>query len=135
MNGFDVFKTETASRRHAGSRTTGSRFSTAINRSEPARAAVEFALAAARARGSELRLLHIVGDRTDLAQRLESGDGVPLRHRIISGDPTASLIEASGRAAAIVIGRYRHGVRSGSLLRPTAAQLTQHALCPIFLVG
>jgi nucleotide-binding universal stress UspA family protein len=107
----------------------------AVDGSEPAGTAVEFALAEARARGCELRLLHVVGDRTDLAQRLESGDGVPLRHRNISGDPTASLIEASGQAAAIVIGRYRRGVRSGSLLRPVAAQLTQHALCPIFLVA
>ncbi|GIE29719.1 hypothetical protein Ait01nite_027640 [Actinoplanes italicus] len=107
----------------------------AVDGSAPAREAVDFALAEARVRGCELTLLHVVGDRMDLARRLETRDGVPVHHRILSGDPIAALIEESGRAAAIVVGRYRRGGRSGSLLRPAAAQLAQNARCPVFLVG
>ncbi|BEL05981.1 universal stress protein [Actinoplanes sichuanensis] len=106
-----------------------------VDGSAPAQQSVEFALAEARVRGCSLNLLHVAGDRMDLARRLETRDGVTVHHRIISGDLTAALIEASGRAAAIVVGRYRHGAWSGSLLHPAAAQLTQHALCPVFLVG
>lgn len=107
----------------------------AVDGSAPAQQAVEFALVEARARGCTLNLPHVVGDRTDLARWEQTRDGVPMHHRIISGDPTAALIEASSRAAAIVTGRYRHGAWAGSLLHPAAAQLTQHALCPVFLVG
>jgi nucleotide-binding universal stress UspA family protein len=104
----------------------------AVDGSAPAREAAEFALAEARARGCDLHLLHVVGDQADLSRRLEIRDGVPVRHRIISGDPTTALIEESGRAAAIVVGRCRQG---GSVLRPAAGVLTQRALCPVFLVG
>jgi nucleotide-binding universal stress UspA family protein len=107
----------------------------AVDGTAPAQQAVDFALDEARVRGCELVLLHVVGDRMDLARRLETRDGVPVHHRILSGDPVAALIEESGRAAAIVVGRYRHGGWSGSLLRPAAAQLSQRARCPVFLVG
>jgi nucleotide-binding universal stress UspA family protein len=107
----------------------------AVDGSATAQRAVEFALAEARVRGCDLSLLHVVGDRMELARRRETRDGVPVHHQIISGDPTAALVEASSRAAAIVVGRYRHGAWSGSLLHPAAAQLTQRALCPVFLVG
>ncbi|MEU8238983.1 universal stress protein [Actinoplanes missouriensis] len=96
---------------------------------------MEFALAEAQVRGSDVTLLHVVGDRMDLARRLETRDGVPVRHRIVSGDPVAALIEESGRAAAVVVGRHAHPAFSGSLLGAAAHVLPQRAHCPVFLAG
>ncbi|MEU4424769.1 universal stress protein [Actinoplanes sp. NPDC024001] len=107
----------------------------AVDGSAPSRAAVEFALAEALTRGCDVVLLHVVGDRMDLARRLETRDGVQVHHRIISGDPVTALTEESGRAAAVVVGRYEHPAFSGSLLGSAAHLLPQRALCPVFLVG
>ncbi|MEU4689950.1 universal stress protein [Actinoplanes sp. NPDC023714] len=107
----------------------------AVDGSTPSQAAVDFALAEARVRGCDVTLLHIVGDRMDLARRLESRDGVPVRHRILSGDPVNALIEESKRAAAVVVGRHRHSMISGSLLGPAAHVLPVRAFCPVFLAG
>jgi nucleotide-binding universal stress UspA family protein len=106
----------------------------AVDGSVESIAAVDFAVAEARLRGCDVTLLHVAGDRMDLARLLESRDGVTVHHRILCGDPTAALIEESGRAAAVVVGRFRD-VLSGSLLRPAALLLPRHALCPVFLVG
>jgi nucleotide-binding universal stress UspA family protein len=106
-----------------------------VDGSAPSRAAAEFALAEARVRGCDVTLLHVVGDRMDLARRLETRDGVPVHHRIISGDPVNALVDESGRAAAVVVGRFEHPALSGSLLGTASHVLPQRALCPVFLVG
>ncbi|KUL23495.1 universal stress protein [Actinoplanes awajinensis] len=107
----------------------------AVDGSAPARAAAEFAYAEARVRGCDVTQLHIVGDRMDLARRLEDRDGVRVHHRIMSGDPASALLAESARAAAVVIGRSRHEVIVPTLLGPAAHLLPQRALCPVFLVG
>jgi nucleotide-binding universal stress UspA family protein len=107
----------------------------AVDASAPSRVAVDFALAEARVRGCDVTLLHVAGDRTDLAGRLEIRDGVPVQHRIVSGDPITALVEESGRAAAVVIGRHTHPALSGSRLGPAAQAVPRRALCPVFLVG
>ncbi|MEU4425164.1 universal stress protein [Actinoplanes sp. NPDC024001] len=107
----------------------------AVDGSGPSRAAVEFALAEARSRGCDVTLLHLVGDRMDLARRLETRDGVPVHHRILNGDPMTALVEESSRAAAVVVARHAHPALSGSLLGSAAHLLPHRALCPVFLVG
>ncbi|GAA0504809.1 universal stress protein [Paractinoplanes deccanensis] len=107
-----------------------------VDGSPPARASLEFALAEARVRGCEVVVLHVVGDGSDLARRLDTRSPVPVHHKIIQGDPLAELIEASGRAAAVVIGRHHHGVLlPGTALSAAAHLLPQRALCPVFMVG
>ncbi|WP_179855447.1 universal stress protein [Paractinoplanes atraurantiacus] len=107
-----------------------------VDGSATARASLDFALAEARIRGCEVVVLHVVGDGSDLARRLETHSPVPVRHKIIQGDPAAALIEASGRAAAVVIGRHHHGVlMPGTALSAAAHLLPQRALCPVFMVG
>lgn len=107
----------------------------AVDGSATARTAVDFAYAEARARGCDVTMLHVVGDRMDLARRLEINDGVKVRHRIIAGDPVAALIEESGRAAAVVVARHQHDVLDRTLLGPAVHLLPQRAYCPVFLVG
>jgi nucleotide-binding universal stress UspA family protein len=107
----------------------------AVDSSAPSRAAAEFALAEAKVRGCDVTMLHLAGDGTNLAHRLETRADVTVHHRIISGDPVEALVEASGRAGAVVIGRHGHGVRPGALLTAGAHVLPQRALCPVFLVG
>ncbi|WP_127509725.1 universal stress protein [Actinoplanes solisilvae] len=107
-----------------------------VDGSEAARAATDFAFAEARVRGCEVVLLHVVGDGTNLAQQLDARTSVPIHHKIISGDPVAALIEASGHAAAMVIGRYHHGMFiPGTALGAATHLLPQRAHCPVFLVG
>jgi nucleotide-binding universal stress UspA family protein len=106
----------------------------AVDGSSAARGAVEFALAEARVRGCRLTLLHVARHRTDPARHLEMRDGVPVRSRIISGDPVSALLEESSLAAAVVVGRVR-GLLSDSLLRPAAVMVPRRAFCPVFLVG
>ncbi|AGL17141.1 universal stress protein [Actinoplanes sp. N902-109] len=97
-------------------------------------AAAGFALAEARARGCDLILLHaernaLPGDRT------ETVDGVRIRHRALPADPAQALIEASGRAAAVVVGRHGPTSLPGALLGPVSRAMVRGALCPVFLVG
>ncbi|MEV0900473.1 universal stress protein [Actinoplanes sp. NPDC049802] len=90
----------------------------------PARAAVDFALGEAQARGCDVTLLHISGG-SELAYRRDVQAGVSVHHRVVEGDPVLALVEASGTAAAVVV------TRTG----PAAYVLPQRALCPVFLVG
>ncbi|GLY08721.1 hypothetical protein Acsp01_91000 [Actinoplanes sp. NBRC 101535] len=103
----------------------------AVDSSESSRVAVGFALAEAGSRVCDVTVLHVVGDRAGLVGRGEERGGVPVHHRVLSGDPAAVLVEESGRAAAVVIGR--HGV--GSVLSPAVRMLQERAYCPVFLVG
>ncbi|MDI6105876.1 universal stress protein [Actinoplanes sp. NEAU-A12] len=107
----------------------------AVDDSEPSRAAVEFALAEAQVRGCDVTLLHIAGDGANLAHRLDTRTNVPVHHEIISGDPVTALLEASDKAAAVVIGRDGHGVLPGPLLIAASHVLPHRAHCPVFQVG
>ncbi|MEV4346460.1 universal stress protein [Actinoplanes sp. NPDC049596] len=107
-----------------------------VDSSAPARAALEFAFAEAEVRGCEVVVLHVVGDGTDLARRLDTRSRVPIRHKIIQGDPATALIEASGQAAALVLGRPEGGrLAPGTALSAATHVLRRRALCPVFVVG
>ncbi|MEV0895427.1 universal stress protein [Actinoplanes sp. NPDC049802] len=106
----------------------------AVDGSPESETAVAFTFAEARARACDVNLLHLAGSG-DLVRRLEIHDGVPVHHRIISGDPATALIEESGRAAAVILGRQAHVPLAGSALAPAVALLPQRAYCPVFLVG
>jgi nucleotide-binding universal stress UspA family protein len=107
----------------------------AVEESAPSRAAVEFAFTEARARGCDVTMLHMAGDGTDLVHHLDTRTGVAVHHRIISGDPVVALLEASDRAAAVVVGRHGPGAVPGPLLTAAAHVLPQRAHCPVFLAG
>lgn len=106
----------------------------AVDGSPRSRAAVEFALTEARARGCDVTLLHVIGDRMDVGWA-QTRDGVTVHHRIISGDPVDRLVTESGQAAAVVLGRHPRGPQSGGLLAATLQVLPQRGHCPVFLVG
>lgn len=97
--------------------------------------AVDFALAEARIRGCDVMLLHAGGEPRAKADLLEKVDGVVVHHRIDRADPAAALVQASARAAAVVVGRRGHGGVAGVLLGSVSRVVLQRAQCPVFLVG
>jgi nucleotide-binding universal stress UspA family protein len=107
----------------------------AVDDSAPSRAAVEYALAEAKVRGCDVTVLHLAGDGTNIAHRLDTRSAVPVHHKIISGDPVTALIEASDKAAAVVIARHGHGAVPGHLLTAASHVLPHRAHCPVFQVG
>jgi nucleotide-binding universal stress UspA family protein len=94
---------------------------------------VAFAHGEAKLRGSELVLLH--ASRTPRVERLETSDGVTMHWQFVTDDPAEALIESSGRAAAVVVGRRGGVVREAGLLGSVARAVVQHADCPVFLVN
>ncbi|GIF45365.1 universal stress protein [Actinoplanes xinjiangensis] len=107
----------------------------AADDSAPSRAAVEYAFAEAKVRGCDVTMLHLAGDGTNIAHSLDSRSAVPVHHKIISGDPVTALIEASDKAAAVVIARHGHGAVPGRLLTAASHVLPHRAHCPVFQVG
>ncbi|HET6532344.1 MAG TPA: universal stress protein [Actinoplanes sp.] len=105
----------------------------AVDDSPTSHAAVEFALAEARFRGSDLILLHAAGDATVPRDRVDTVAGVTVHHRLDGTDPVAAVVEASDRAAAVVVGR--RGRITDTLLGSVSRSVLQHAHCPVFLVG
>jgi len=95
---------------------------------------VAFAIDEARARGCDVILLHAAGAGA-APEELESHDGVLVRRRVVAGDPVSALIDASGSAAAVVVGRRGPGGFASSLLGSVSRALVQRAMCPVFLVG
>jgi nucleotide-binding universal stress UspA family protein len=93
---------------------------------------VRFALKEAKVRGCDLVMLGAGPDAAP-ATPLDA-DGVRVEHTGFRGDPVAALIEASGKAAAIVVGR-RRADDTGPSLGSVSQDLVQHARCPVFLAG
>ncbi|WP_164842696.1 universal stress protein [Actinoplanes solisilvae] len=93
---------------------------------------VAFAHGEAKLRGCELVLLH--ASRTPRVERQETSDGVTTHWRFVAEDPAEALIEASGQAAAVVVGRRGGGLREAGLLGSVSRSVVQHADCPVFLV-
>jgi nucleotide-binding universal stress UspA family protein len=96
---------------------------------------IEFALSEARVRGCDVMLLHADGDSAAENDRLEKVGGVMVHHRIDGADPVAALVEASARAAAVVVGRDGHSGLTGALLGSVGRAVLQHAKCPVFVVS
>lgn len=96
---------------------------------------VAVAVDEARARGCDVILLHAAGEGATPEEHLESHDGVLVHRRVVAGDPVSALINASGRAAAVVVGRRDRGGLAGSRLGSVSRSLVQRARCPVFLVS
>ncbi|HWS35816.1 MAG TPA: universal stress protein [Actinoplanes sp.] len=107
----------------------------AVDDSAPSRAARDYALAEAQVRGCDVTMLHFAGDGTNIDHRLDTHSAVPVHHKIISGDAVTALIEASDKAAAVVIARHGHGAVPGALLTAASHVLPHRAHCPVFQVG
>jgi nucleotide-binding universal stress UspA family protein len=107
----------------------------AADGSAPSQAAVKYALAEAQVRGCDVIMLHLAGGGTNLAHSLDAHSAVPVHHRVVSGDPVTALIEASDKAAAVVIARHGHGAIPGTLLTAASHVLPHRAHCPVFQVG
>ncbi|MFC7277710.1 universal stress protein [Paractinoplanes rhizophilus] len=95
--------------------------------------AVGFAHAEAKLRGSDLVLLH--AGRAPRSERADTVGGVRMQRRFVADDPVTALIEASSRAAALVLGRHGPGGIPSGLLGSVSRSVVQHAHCPVFLVG
>ncbi|MFI7542509.1 universal stress protein [Actinoplanes sp. NPDC049599] len=96
---------------------------------------IGFALAEAQLRGCELIMLHAAGDGPVPADRAEHRDGVVVHHRVVTGDPIPALLAASGKAAAVIVGRHGRRPVTDALLGSVSRALLQRADCPVFLVG
>lgn len=95
--------------------------------------ATAFAMDEARVRGCDVVMLR-AGDAVEVTDRVDVVGGVRVHHRNVPEDPVSALVEASGKAAALVAGRTGViGVPAslGSVCRA----LVQRAHCPVFLVG
>jgi len=95
--------------------------------------AVGFGHGEAKLRGSELVLLH--AGRSPRIERVDTLGGVRMRRWFVADDPAGALIDASTRAAALVVGRHSPGGMPAGLLGSVSRAVVQHAHCPVFLVG
>lgn len=95
--------------------------------------AVAFAMEEARARGCDVVMVH-AGAAAEKADRFDIVGGVHVQHHNVPGDPATALVDASGTAAALVVGRSGIAGLPGSLGSVSRA-LVQRAHCPVFLVG
>ncbi|MEV4642937.1 universal stress protein [Actinoplanes sp. NPDC049548] len=95
---------------------------------------VAFAVEEARVRGCELIVLHAGTGAVSMQHVPDPGD-VVVRKRLVAGDPVSALIDASGRASAVVVGRRGPGGFAGALLGSVSRAMVQRAQCPVFLVG
>ena len=95
--------------------------------------AVAFGHGEAKLRGSELVLLH--AGRTPRVERVDDLGGVRMHRRFVADEPADALIDASTRAAALVVGRRGPGGMPVGMLGSVSRAVVQHAHCPVFLVG
>jgi nucleotide-binding universal stress UspA family protein len=96
---------------------------------------IAFAVREAQLRGCELIMLHATGDGPVPADRTSTRDGVVVQHRSVDGDPITALLAASGKTAAVIVGRHGKRPVTDALLGSVSRALLQRAECPVFLVG
>jgi nucleotide-binding universal stress UspA family protein len=98
------------------------------------------AVAEARRRGARLRFVQVVDEGLNAAERAEADQstfraavraltgsrGIPCRFEVVTGDPTATLIELTRSAAAIVVGEDDEG--------HLAQTCRERACCPVVTV-
>lgn len=132
-----------------------------VDGSEGAAAALRWAAAEARLRGSQLRVVHAwhvptiayagsnfvppVSFEDDLGQAAQTGlakwldaagpelEGIEVERRVIEGHPAAVLIEAAADADLIVVGSRGLGGFSEMLLGSVSHQVAQRAHCPVVI--
>ncbi|HET8680494.1 MAG TPA: universal stress protein [Micromonosporaceae bacterium] len=109
------------------------------------RAALRFAVGEAQLRGVPLLVVHAPpapgpeGDGPDLVLKAaveEAGrtPDLPVRGRTVPGDARQALIEASRRAAAVVVGQRGQGGFAGLRMGSVSQAVIRHAHCPVFVV-
>lgn len=96
---------------------------------------VGFAVREAQLRGCDLIMVHATGDGPVPFDRMDTRDGVVVHHRSVAGDPITALVAASGKAAAVVVGRHGRRPATDAPLGSVSRALLQRAACPVFLVG
>ncbi|MFJ2740649.1 universal stress protein [Streptomyces sp. NPDC087440] len=133
---------------------------TAVDGSDHSLKALEWALAAARARGAELLVVHVRTDHTKAFPMLGSVPllppaeaeaevpvfaGVrellagrenlpPVRYETVDGSPAAALVELSTRAQLLVLGSRGRGGFTSLLLGSVSRAGTARAACPVVVV-
>ncbi|BCY09414.1 universal stress protein [Actinoplanes sp. L3-i22] len=93
--------------------------------------ASEFAVQEAKARGCDIVRLRVTKEPVEELDRTDRIGGVTVRSRTVAGNPVNEIVDASSRAAAVVLGRSAGRGRLSSVDRA----VLHHAHCPIFFVG
>jgi nucleotide-binding universal stress UspA family protein len=83
---------------------------------------------------SELTRTELAALDEDLAGWRDRYPDLPITAEVVSGHPTAVLVEASRRAQLVVVGSRGHGGFRGLLLGSVSQQLLHHAASPVAVV-
>jgi nucleotide-binding universal stress UspA family protein len=65
---------------------------------------------------------------------LGEGDGIPIEHETIRGDPAGILVECSGDLDLLVLGSRAYGPLRHALLGSVSARAMREAYCPVLVV-
>lgn len=71
---------------------------------------------------------------TEIAEAQRDHPSVQIESKAIQGPAAPILIEASGRASAVVVGSRGHGGFVGLLLGSVSQQCVTHAHCPVVVI-
>lgn len=69
-----------------------------------------------------------------VAQAEHESAGIPVEREITVGHPARALIDLSGDADMLVVGRRGHSTLAGLLMGSVAAQVSAHADCPVVVI-
>ncbi|MGD0706151.1 MAG: universal stress protein [Trebonia sp.] len=64
----------------------------------------------------------------------DPGEGVPVRARVVEGDPVRALLDASAGAELLVVGSRGHGGFTEALLGSVSQHCVHHAHCPVVVI-
>ena len=109
-----------------------------VDSSEPARAALGWAVEEARLRSVRLTVVH-AGDRAvpatlDAALAAVDTTGVVVERRVVADRPAPALLGAATDADLLVVGWRGRGGFRGALLGSVSTHVTDHAPCPVVVV-
>ncbi|WIM92915.1 universal stress protein [Actinoplanes oblitus] len=93
--------------------------------------AADFAVREARLRGCDVELLRVTREPAGTPDWTDRRGGVAVRNRTVAGNPVTELVDASHRAAAVVLGRPAGKAELGPVGRAVLHQVD----CPVFLIG
>lgn len=125
-----------------------------VDGSDPARAALAWAVDEAARRGAPVRAVMAWDDRqagpavadpdgvraaltdalTDTVAALSTPDGPEVTAEVVPGMPTRVLVAASRDAALLVVGSHGHGRVLQAVLGSVAGYCVRHAHCPVVVL-